>query len=78
MQGQRTQPVSFSLLVPSFEKGSTSIFQRSFHFPVDRVHRLGQSRSVRVYRFGFANSLEERFWTIQQHEVATTKGFMMT
>jgi SNF2 family DNA or RNA helicase len=42
----------------------------------DRVHRIGQTRKVRVVRFVMANSIEERMVSLQEAKAAVGKGAM--
>jgi len=43
---------------------------------MDRVHRLGQKRKVRVYTFVMKDSIEERMVTFQKAKAALGKGSM--
>lgn len=43
---------------------------------MDRVHRIGQKRNVRVVRFVMKNSIEERMVSIQEAKAAMGKGAM--
>lgn len=43
---------------------------------IDRVHRVGQKRPVRVYRLVMAGSIEERMLLIQKAKSALGKGTM--
>ena len=43
---------------------------------MDRVHRIGQIRPVRVIRFIVKNSIEERFIDVQDAKEALAKGSM--
>ena len=43
---------------------------------IDRVHRMGQKRPVRVYRFVMKDTVEERMLTIQGSKAALGKGTM--
>ena len=43
---------------------------------MDRVHRIGQSRPVRVIRFVMKDSIEERFIEVQDAKMALAKGSM--
>lgn len=40
----------------------------------DRVHRIGQTRDVRVVRFVAANSIESRMVDLQEAKAAIGKG----
>jgi SNF2 family DNA or RNA helicase len=42
----------------------------------DRIHRIGQTRDVRVIRFVMKNSIEERMIAIQEAKAAIGKGAM--
>jgi SNF2 family DNA or RNA helicase len=41
---------------------------------VDRVHRIGQTRDVRVLRFVMKDSLEERIVNLQEAKSLQAKG----
>ena len=41
---------------------------------IDRVHRLGQTRPVRVYRFLMKDTIEERMLTTQRAKATMGKG----
>jgi SWI/SNF-related matrix-associated actin-dependent regulator of chromatin subfamily A3 len=41
---------------------------------MDRVHRIGQTRPVRVLRFIMKDSLEERMLALQESKAALGKG----
>jgi SNF2 family DNA or RNA helicase len=41
---------------------------------VDRVHRIGQTRNVRVVRFVIKDSLEERIVNLQEAKNLQAKG----
>jgi len=41
---------------------------------MDRVHRIGQSRDVRVIRFVAADSIESRMVELQEAKAAVGKG----
>jgi len=41
---------------------------------MDRVHRIGQARDVRVIRFVMKSSIEERMLKIQETKSAQAKG----
>lgn len=43
---------------------------------MDRVHRLGQKKDVRVIRFVMAGSIEERMISLQETKAAIAKGSM--
>jgi SNF2 family DNA or RNA helicase len=43
---------------------------------MDRVHRIGQTRPVRVLRFVMKDSLEERMIALQESKAALGKGSM--
>ena len=43
---------------------------------MDRVHRLGQSRTVHAVRFVMKDSIEERIVAIQESKAALGKGTM--
>jgi SWI/SNF-related matrix-associated actin-dependent regulator of chromatin subfamily A3 len=43
---------------------------------MDRVHRIGQTRPVRVLRFIMKDSLEERMLALQESKAALGKGAM--
>lgn len=43
---------------------------------MDRVHRIGQKRDVRVYRMVMRDSLEERMLSVQRAKEALGKGSM--
>jgi SWI/SNF-related matrix-associated actin-dependent regulator of chromatin subfamily A3 len=43
---------------------------------MDRVHRIGQTRPVRVLRFIMKDSLEERMLALQESKAALGKGTM--
>ena len=45
---------------------------------IDRVHRLGQEREVKVYRFIVKDSVEERMLTVQERKkfIASSLGMM--
>ena len=42
----------------------------------DRIHRLGQTRAVRVFRFVMQDTIEERLLSIQSRKAAMGKGSM--
>ncbi|KAL7566768.1 hypothetical protein ACA910_019365 [Epithemia clementina (nom. ined.)] len=42
----------------------------------DRVHRMGQTREVRIYRLVMTNSIEERLVSVQSRKAALGKGSM--
>ena len=43
---------------------------------MDRVHRIGQQKNVRVVRFVMADSIEERMVSLQEAKAAIAKGSM--
>lgn len=43
---------------------------------IDRVHRVGQKRSVRVYRLVMKDSIEERLLNVQKAKSTLGKGTM--
>ena len=43
---------------------------------MDRVHRLSQTRNVRIVRFVMANTIEERMVDLQESKAAMSKGAM--
>jgi SWI/SNF-related matrix-associated actin-dependent regulator of chromatin subfamily A3 len=43
---------------------------------MDRIHRLGQKRDVRVYRLVMKDSIEERIIALQEAKAALGKGTM--
>lgn len=45
---------------------------------MDRVHRLGQTRDVRVYKFVMKDSIEESMISLQQAKAALGKGSLQT
>ena len=53
----------FSLALP---------FQFSLHF--HSVHRIGQTRTVRVYQYAMKDSLEERMYRVQENKTALGNG----
>lgn len=47
-----------------------------FFQAIDRCHRVGQERPVRVYRYVMKGSIEERMINIQKAKAALAKGSM--
>jgi len=47
---------------------------RSLYPAQDRVHRIGQTRNVRVLRFVMKDSIESRMVKIQESKSAQAKG----
>ena len=43
---------------------------------IDRVHRMGQTRDVRVFRFVMKDTIEERMLDVQKMKSALGKGTM--
>lgn len=41
---------------------------------MDRVHRIGQTRPVKVVRFVMSRTIEERMVTLQETKAAVGKG----
>ena len=40
----------------------------------DRVHRIGQTRPVTIYKFVIRDSIEERIEALQQHKAKLAQG----
>jgi hypothetical protein len=52
-----------------------SLFSLAVEFQaIDRVHRIGQTRPVHIYRFVMENSLEQRMHNVQRSKTALGNG----
>jgi SNF2 family DNA or RNA helicase len=63
--------------------GNSSIFclrrsrtDSNFEISVDRIHRIGQKRKVRIIRFVMKDSIEERMVALQEAKSMQAKGAM--
>ena len=52
----------------------SSIVKAAENQAMDRIHRIGQTRDVRVYRFLMEGSIEERMVKLQESKAMLGKG----
>lgn len=45
---------------------------------MDRAHRLGQKKTVHVYKIVTSDSIEEKIWKLQEKKIAMSKAIVNT